>query len=96
MPGSPRPDRRGNVDHGTELGAGTRLLTSAFRLPVRAAHAIRRGASRLGSVSRRGWLIAAAVAIVLGLAAVAVFDSPSTAGTVALTPIVIVGAFALV
>ena len=90
MSGAPRPDPRGNVDRGTELGAGTRLLASVFRLPVRATLAIGRGFSHLGRIGRRGRLIAAIVVVVLGLAAVAVFDSPATAGIVAAAPVVIV------
>jgi hypothetical protein len=95
MPRASRHDARGNVDRGTELGTGTRFLTSVFRLPVRATRAIGRAFARLGNVGRRGWSSAAALGVVLGLAAVAVFDSPTTAAGIVVLPVLFVAAIAL-
>jgi hypothetical protein len=79
------PDRQeppGNVDSGTQLGAGTRLLASLFRLPVRAARAI-------GRMGRRGWVIVAIVALLIVVVMTAITAGPaataSGAGFVVLT-----------
>src|SRR5262245_10622331 len=90
MTAAPPPDRHrppGDADRGTQLGAGTRLLASAFRVPVRAVRAI-------GGMGRRGWLIAAIAAFVLAFACAAIVVGPDDAAYGAGVGVGVVVAFA--